>query len=68
MKYAAGENVMSCIQSAECDKATKLGVTERSEDELRREAMLPTFTSAWMLTVESMRETLKPVIKNFIDS
>lgn len=59
---------MSCIQSAECDKATKLGVTERSEDELRREAMLPTFTSAWMLTVESMRETLKPVIKNFIDS
>lgn len=41
---------MSCIQSAECDKATKIGVTERSEDELRREAMLPTFTSAWVLT------------------
>lgn len=50
MKYAAGENVMSCIQSAECDKATKIGVTERSEDELRREVMSPTFTSAWMLT------------------
>lgn len=41
---------MSCIQSAECDKATKIGVTERSEDELRREAMLPMFTSAWVLT------------------
>lgn len=28
MKYAVGENVMSCVQSAECDKATEISVTE----------------------------------------
>lgn len=35
MKYAVGENVMSCIQSAECDTATKISVTERNDNELQ---------------------------------
>lgn len=35
MKYAVGENVMSCIQSAECDKATKISVTESNDNELQ---------------------------------
>lgn len=35
MKYAVGENVMSCIQAAESDKATKISVTERNDNELQ---------------------------------
>lgn len=35
MKYAVGENVMSCTQSAECDKATKISVTEGNHYELQ---------------------------------
>lgn len=34
MNYAAGENVTSCIQFAECDKATKLSVTETNNAEV----------------------------------
>lgn len=35
MKYAVGENVMSCIQSAECDEATKIRVTDSNGNELQ---------------------------------
>lgn len=34
MKYAVGENVKSCMQAAECDKATKISVTEKNDNEL----------------------------------
>lgn len=53
MKYAVGENVMSCIQSAECDNATKVNVTESNEDELKRVVIILT-----LVALVSLKTTL----------